>query len=475
MPTSWTNWLTTTTLYEHQRTAVDKLRSIRVGALFMEMGTGKTRAAIELMHIRRNRIDRVLWFCPVSLKETIRYELRKHTDLPAEALCVFDDRTSMRNVPRDALVYVIGVESIGQSNRVTLAANDLITDQTFVIVDESSYIKSHYAKRTERITTMAERAKYRLLLTGTPISQGVVDLFAQMRFLSPSILGYQSYYSFAANHLEYSEKYPGMIVRSLKTDHLATKIQPYVYQVTKDECLDLPAKVSDVRYYLLTEQQQIAYNQAKDELLPLDQEVGIYDLFKLFTALQEIVSGFWNRRRKTLEFKHERLDVLARAINSIPDDQPVIIWCKFQYSVRQICAMLRELYGDASVSELHGTVSGKDREAAIERWRQGKARFLVATQATGGHGLTLTEAHYAIFYENGFKYAERAQAEDRIHRIGQEHKCTYIDLVAVHSIDERIQSALSKKADVVADFRDRVQQVKDAKDKEALKALVLEL
>jgi len=107
-----------------------------------------------------------------------------------------------------------------------------------VICDESSYIKGHSAIRTNRITYISSRAKYRLALTGTPISQGVEDLFAQMRFLSPKILGYRSFYSFAANHLEYSDKYPGMVVRAHNLEYIAAKIQPYVYQVTKEECLD---------------------------------------------------------------------------------------------------------------------------------------------------------------------------------------------------------------------------------------------
>jgi SNF2 family DNA or RNA helicase len=189
-----------TSLFEHQIPAVDKMMPSRVGALFMDMGTGKTRSAIELVYRRRARIDRVVWFCPVSLKETICYEIVKHTDAGPADICVFDDRTNQRNLPRAAFWYIVGLESISGSNRVTLAARDLITEQTMVVVDESSYIKGHRSRRTERITAMSERARYRLLLTGTPLSQGVVDLYAQMRFLSPAILGFKSFYSFAHNN-----------------------------------------------------------------------------------------------------------------------------------------------------------------------------------------------------------------------------------------------------------------------------------
>jgi len=177
-----------TELMPHQATAVVKVLHSRIGALFMEMGTGKSRTAIELVARRLPRIDRVIWFCPVSLKETVRQEILKHTDCAPADIHVFSDRTNERNVP-PALWHIVGIESMSLSDRVTLAVNKLITSRTFVILDESSYIKGHRAKRTMRITELSKRARYRLILTGTPLSQGVVDLFAQMRFLSPKILG----------------------------------------------------------------------------------------------------------------------------------------------------------------------------------------------------------------------------------------------------------------------------------------------
>lgn len=233
-----------TTLLPHQIKAVDKLLPIRVGALFMDMGTGKTRTAIEFAARREAQIDRVVWFCPVSLMETVRQEILKHTD--RTDVYIFDEKTSARSVPQDHLFYIVGIESMSASNRAVLAARCLITSRTFVIVDESSYIKGNWAIRTRRITAMSEPARYRMILTGTPISQGVVDLFAQMRFLSPKILGYRSFYSFANNHLVYSKNIPGKIERVLDTDVLAERIQPYVYQVTKEEAsLNLPPKLYD--------------------------------------------------------------------------------------------------------------------------------------------------------------------------------------------------------------------------------------
>lgn len=469
-----------TPLLSQQVAAVTKLLPAKVGALFMEMGTGKTRTAIELIRLRQSKISRVVWFCPVALKETIRYEIKKHTDCTDETIHAFNNRTNQRNLP-PVFWYIVGIESVSSSDRVALTVNSLIDENTLVIVDESSYIKGHKSMRTQRITHYAERARYRLILTGTPISQGVVDLYAQMRFLSPKILGYSSFYSFARNHLEYSEKYKGLIVRSHNTEWIAVKIKPYVYQVTKDECLDLPDKLYESRYCALLPQQKQWYEYAKEELL-LDidyDDFKPYTIFRLFTALQQISCGFWRRsdtdrhgraREPFIEIEHDRLNVLIDTVTSIPETEKVIIWAKYRYDIQQINAALIELFGVDSCALFYGDVSEKQRAVEVEKFRS-VTRFFISTPSCGGHGLTLNEAHTVIFYNNGFKYSERIQAEDRCHRIGQENKVGYIDIWAHCGIDERISKALVTKGNVVNQFKQEVDKIKES-NKGKLKMLI---
>jgi len=468
-----------TDLLNHQHAATEKLLPSRIGALFMEMGTGKTRTAIEMISRRREKISKVVWFCPVSLKETIRHEIFKHTDTAPDQVHVFNGKTSERNLPA-AFWYVVGIESMSASKRVIFTVNALINENTMVIVDESSYIKGHRSARTDWITRVAERARYRLILTGTPISQGVVDLFAQMRFLSPKILGYKSFYSFAANHLEYSEKYPGLIVRSHNTAYLAAKIKPYVYQVTKDECLDLPDKLHESRYFSMTNEQRYAYERAKDQILDemTDDKFDSFTIFRLFTALQQIVCGFWNEielktRKETFHrFEHSRIDVLLDIVSRIPDGEKIIIWAKYKHDIEQIAAALTAACGEGCTALFYGAISEKNRAGEVLKFRNG-ARFFLATQSCGGHGLTLNEAHHVIFYNNAFKYSERLQAEDRCHRIGQAHPVTYIDITCCDSIDERIEQALAAKGSTVEAFKAEIERVKDDKKKwkELIKAL----
>ena len=445
----------------------------------MDMGTGKSRTAIELAKIRARKIDKVIWFCPVSLKDTVQHEIIKHTN--CRDIYVFDDKTNERNVPR-ARWYVVGIESMSSSNRVVATANKLVTDRTMVICDESSYIKGHSAIRTNRITYISSRARYRLALTGTPISQGVEDLFAQMRFLSPKILGYRSFYSFAANHLEYSDKYPGMVVRAHNLEYIAAKIQPYVYQVTKEECLDLPDKLYSYRVFYMTDEQRYWYEWVKETILfemsrydicSYDQYFNSLAIFRLFSALQQITCGFLNWGGKRYTFENDRPAMLASVLHSLPDGEKALIFCKYQHDIDVIRKVLTEEFGADAVASFDGRDNAKKRSTAVERFRNG-ARFLVVTQSTGGHGFNFQDqARYAIFYNNGFKYSERLQAEDRLHRIGQTDKATYIDIYCPCGIEERISGAMTRKGNAVDEFRDEVDKVKDKKAsiEELIKAL----
>jgi SNF2 family DNA or RNA helicase len=475
---------TTTELLPHQAAAVAKLLPTRVGALFMEMGTGKSRTALELACLRQKKWDRLFWFVPCSLKETLYREILKHTDLSEADIALWGEQVADDRLPLAARIHLIGIESMSASNRTVLAYAASVTEQSFVIVDESSYIKGHESLRTQRITELSARARYRLILTGTPLSNGVADLYAQMAFLSKKILGYSSFYSFAANHLEYEMRRDSLgilrqtnhVIRAHNVEYLAAKIAPYIYQVRKSECLDLPEKLYETRYFRMTEEQRRAYEQAKDEILSLeiDDWTSIL-IFRLFTALQAIVCGFWTRtdpqthRTQRLTFPHFRLDALQEVLHAIPAGEKIIIWAKYQHAITEIRAALQARDGAEAIAEFHGAIPQKLRHKELLRWQQGSARYLLATPGTGGHGLTLNESAYAIFYADGYKYSERLQAEDRQHRLGQTRSITYISLCCAHSIDERIQAALARKENALHAFQRQVQRYRAEGMKEQAK------
>ena len=475
-----------TDLIPHQADAVAKMLPLRVGALFMEMGTGKSRTAIELAYRRfeAGKIKRVVWFCPVSTKLTIENEIRKHTVDPT--VYRFDQKTEENKIP-EAFWNIIGVESMSSSGRVILAAASIIDNKTMVILDESSYIKGHKAKRTEWITGISKAARYRMILTGTPISQGIVDLFSQFRFLDERIIGLSSFFSFCSQYVVFDERQPGRIVGTKDMKHLSSRLAPYAYQVTKDECLDLPGKLFSQRVFEMTKSQRDAYNMVKEEfegeVLAITEEAEDYarqtgkeveeralaksisiQIFRMFSRLQQVTCGFLDGK----ELECNRIAALVEAVRRIPAGEKVIVWTKFRFTIPEIVAALEEF---GPVAQFHGGLSEKQRNEQIDSFR-GDARFFVATTQCGGHGLTLNEAAYVIFYNNEFKYANRAQAEDRNHRVGQERPVTYVDIVAADSIDVRICDALEKKGNAAATFRDYINKVRDkTKIREALRAL----
>lgn len=485
-------WTTTTSLMSHQRDAVAKLLPSRVGGLYMDMGTGKGLTLLELARIRQGKCDRLVWFCPVTSMENVRREILKHTDLTDQDIVVFGTRTRLKTLPLDRAIYVIGIESIQSSNRILSCANAVVTETSFVAVDESTYIKGPYSKRTQRITLMSEKAKYRVVMSGTPLTQGAVDLYAQMRFLSPKILGYNSFNSFAANHLEYRmrnyrnfrgelcQAKTNHIVRSHNVDVLAAKIAPYTYQVLAEECLDLPDRVYKSQFFSMTEAQRVLYDHTKSHYLEMaedaldDTRSGYFAwqtwIFQLFTALQSVVCGFTDASDPKF-VEHDRIHAMLSALAQVPDGERVVVWSKFLPATDQIISALEDHYGAGCCAEFTGR-NPNTRDAQVDEWRAGKRRFLVSTQSAGGHAQTWTEAAYVLFYADTFKFSDREQAEKRTHRIGQSRKVRYVSLHCNESIDDRIAESLSRKGNYLHEFQQEMQDAKKIGLKQRLRKLV---
>lgn len=433
-----------TELYEHQKKAVEKLRYLKVGALYMDMGTGKTRTALEFIALRYNasKIDNVLWLCPCSIKDDIRQDIKEHAD-------------------GADFIHIYGIESLSQSDRLYLKLLNMVANtKTMLIVDESNLVKNHFAKRTRRIQHIGQHCPYRMILNGTPISKNQADLFAQWYILDKRILGYNSFWSFAANHLEYDEY--GKVRRCLNVDYLVKKISPYSYIIKKDECLTLPPKIYETAYFRLTDFQEWHYNEVKSNLLDQINEFDSTTIYRLFTALQQVVSGRYIISYKPLKsepmfenpFENPRIKCLVERLKAI-EDEKIIIWCKFKHEIESIEKVLKTLYGEENISLLYGEISINKRAEQIQKFKD-KTRFLIAHKTCGGYGLNLQFSHLMIFYANDFNWATRAQAEDRAHRIGQKNTVRIIDICAQSKIDTRILQCLYKKENLAECFKNEI-------------------
>lgn len=440
---------TYTNLLPYQERAVDKLKQLKIGALYMEMGTGKTRVAIELIKLRHNagKTDRVLWLCPCNIKADIRRGIAEHSNL-----CDIE------------ILDIVGIETLSTSVRECSRLLELVkSHKVYLIVDESSLVKNHAALRTIHIQQLADACQYKLILNGTPISRNEADLYAQWFLLDWRILGYRSYFSFAANHLEYDDR--GRIRRVLNTDYLAEKIAPYTYQVKKADCFQLPDKHYSTVYCRLTEWQNQGYDTVLDDLLIGLDEMSNTAIYQLFGALQAVISGYvvditYDRGgdphavRDSYISDPEYNPRLAALLSTIEGNkEKTIIFCQYTDEIDTIVKLLRAA-GHSAV-QFNGEMSLKKRNAAIDAFR-GATQYFVANKSCGAFGLNLQFCHNLIFYSHDWNWGTRAQAEDRVHRLGQTHDVYITDICMDDSIDVQILKCLQKKENLSDSFKREV-------------------
>lgn len=447
-----------TKLKPWQVKAVEKLIHIKIGALYMEQGTGKTRTTLELIKERINagKVVQALWLCPCSVKSTIKDEIQKHVAAGGEC------------------IRIEGIESLSSSIRLNSELlNYVKSARTYIVVDESNLVKNNRAKRTKNITKLAKLCKYKLILNGTPVSRNEVDLFSQWYILDWRILGYQSFWSFAANHIEWDDRIPGRVRRCLNVDYLVRKIAPYTYQVTKAELvqnglLSLPSKYSSTEYYWMTDEQFEHYADVADELMFDLENYESAEIYRLFAGLQDVISGYFVTVGKHIQrrpFFKNPLDNprIQTLLNLVDMEEKYIIFCKYTDEINIIVNILNNKYGKDAAAYFYGDIKLEERNKNIEKFRN-KSNFLVANKQCGAYGLNLQFCHNIIYYTNDWDYATRAQSEDRIYRIGQEKVAHIIDICARRTLDERILDCLSKKENLVDSFKNQINNQKDKKE-----------
>lgn len=393
-----------------QQLAFDKLSKLKVGALFMAMGTGKTKVALDLMASKMNKVDYLLWICPFSTKHEIEAErLKWHPELNIE---------------------IVGCETISQSDRIYLDLHSKVTClKTFMVVDESLKIKNRDAKRTERILEMGHYAQYKLILNGTPLSKNVLDLYTQMQFLSPKILD-MSYNQFKNSYCEYyiRGKLRGLVKAQYNIEHLVAKIRPYIF----DSELDLDVgKNYHSRHYYLTAKESYDYEQEKWSFI--QDGYDNINFFALSTTLQHFYTS-------TLSFHNALNDLL----NSI--DGQVIIFVKYLENIPH------------EAEKITGDINAQERKRALERFKNGLFKHLYITYGCGAFGLNLQFCKNIVFASHTFDYAQKIQAEARIYRMGQKDDVNYYDLWCDTGLEDLIRKSLDKKSNLLDEIKQEIEK-----------------
>ena len=439
-------------LYGHQNDALEKLLPLKVGALFMDMGTGKTRTMLEIIDrkISKGKIERVLWMCPCSVKTNLRKDIEKHTTNAME------------------IIDIYGLESLSQSQKLYVKLLKMVSNSKYMlVVDESSLIKGFFAQRSERMRYIAQYCNYRYILNGTPVSRNEADLFSQFYILDYRILGYSSYWAFDSNHLVYNDY--GRVVNVKNVDYLTDKIAPYTFQINKEDCLSLPEKNYETFWFDLDTDQRYHYSWVFDVFAADVDEFKEETIYNLFNALRLVCSG-----REILEkedFKHKpyfdnplnnpRIEALRICLKKAGDK--VIIWTNYMHEIEEIECLLKSEYGEDTYSVIHGKINLKDRDKELYNF-ENKKQFLIANINVGKYGLNLQYCNHCIYYSPNWDWGARTQSEDRIHRIGQDRPVFIQEIVADIGIEELIIDNLDRKTNLAASISFELKDKNKLKD-----------
>ena len=352
----------------------------------------------------------------------------------------------------------MNIEAFSTRKGVEVAEKFLLAHSTLMAIDESTTIKSKNAKRTKSIVKLGKMAKYRRIMTGSPITKSPMDLYTQCEFLNPELLGHKSFYSFQYEYAIIKRRNLGsysfnQIVGYKNLKELNGLLDNFSYRVRKQDCLDLPDKVYTKRVVELTPEQARMYSDLKKIALGICEEgtVTPTTILTQLLRLQQVCSGHVKLDDGAIKtFSSAKIKELEAVVEEI--DGKAIIWANFTHDIESIVELLTKMYGEDSVVSYYGATSTDQRDYAMSSFQNPDSlvRFFVGQPRTGGYGLTLTQASTVIYYSNSYDLEVRLQSEDRAHRIGQVNKVTYIDIIAEKTVDEKVLQALRSKIDIAS-------------------------
>jgi SNF2 family DNA or RNA helicase len=402
------------------------------------------------------RIRRVLIVAPLSILGVWQDEFNNFADFDYN-LAVLTGTSAkkidtLRHLNGNALqVAVINYESAWRLEKELTAWNpDLI------IADEGHKIKTHNISASKAMHRLGARARYRLLLTGTPVTNKAIDVFSQYKFLNPAIFG-QSFYAFRNRYFDmvgYGNHTP-VLKKSMERE-LTEKIHSIAYRATKAECLDLPETTDIIRKVELEPQAMLLYrNLVKDSYAELSEgEVTITNVLTKLLRLSQLTGGFLGSddSSKAEQVSTAKLKVLEDIIDSaLEENKKLVVIARFNPEINAICRMLDKK--GVRYSLLTGSV--KDRDEQVYRFQNDSdVPIFVGQIATAGLGITLTAASTMVFYSLDYSMSNFEQTKARIHRAGQRVPCTYIYLTAAGTVDEKVLKALKNKANLAKSLVD---------------------
>jgi len=442
-----------TDAWTHQRQAYWFAKDLDAAGLFMDMGTGKSKVTVDLIVNRDHQ--RTLVVCPKSVVGVWPREFARHAGKLPVVAAPRKGGTAKRAAEIRAaleqtagpLVVVVNYEAAWRGDLADLL---LSVEWDCVVLDESHRIKAPGGKASMFAAKLGRIAKTRLALTGTPMPHSPLDVYAQFRFLDRGIFG-TSFAAFRARFAVMGGYGGHEVLGYQRQDELAERMYRIGFRLMADDVLDLPPVQHIVRTCELEPKARKVYTDLADNLFA-EVDAGTVTAANALVRLlrlQQVTSGLLPAEDGAGEavvdvISTAKRDLLADLLADVAEDEPVVVFCRFTHdldNVRAVCTNLGRRYGE---------LSGNARDGLAEDATMSPDIDVIGVQIqSGGVGIDLTRARYAVYYSTGFSLGDYEQSLKRVHRPGQTRPTTYYHLQVEDSIDGKVYEALQARKDVV--------------------------
>lgn len=483
---------------QHQYRAINKCYGLNAAALFMDMQTGKSKTAIDLCvaHRMNGDILGVLILVKLTLRRNWIKQFEQHCPIDFDIYLPMTGNQKQferwLRTPHDFKVMIAGWESLSVGGMAAMCEQfQIVMGHTACIGDETTYITNSKAERTRRAVKLAHMSDYRYALTGTPATEGPMNLYSQFEFLDSNVIGIGDYYAFRNRYAVMGgyrptegamKGKPTQIVGYQNLDELMELISPHTFQVTKDEAYDLPPKRYETREVQITKAQRDMYKKAKGEgvlLITGSEDHVIQNTLEVALRLHQITGGYSVIPREERREKKDGTWAVKTVFDPVrivdPENNPKmvelmavvneaaaarkkgIIWAVYMPEILDIAALVRG--AGYRVGELHGGIPDPLRQPTVDAFERGELDWIVGNAQTASMGYTMQSAEVNIFYSNTFKCIDRLQAEDRSYGDGQTKSGIWIDIMAEKTVDVTIKKALDEKEDVQSYIKHRIREI----------------
>ena len=407
-------------------------------------------------------IKRVLIIAPTSVVAVWPKEFQEYAAFPYTIRTLLGTKEKRLKELRDLMrfpyqhlkVAAINYESVWR-DEIKEALTEY--DADLVICDESQRIKTRNASQSRAIHDLGDIARYKMILSGTPIQNEAVDIWSQYRFLNPRVFG-ESFYGFRNRYCNMGGFGNKKVVGYKNMDELIRKEHSIAYRVTKEEALDLPEQTFENRYIPLSKEARTLYDRLRrDSCAELEGggKITATTVLTKLLRLQQLTGGFLleDDAAKGKLVNRGKLDALADILQDyvIEGKKKLVIFARFLSEIHEIESLCEKTLTKARMKSvaIYGEIKKEDRGPIVQQFQTDPATTVFIGQIdTAGTGITLTAADTIVYYSVNFNYATYDQSKSRIHRIGQRNRCTYIHLIAENTVDGMILHALHKKQDL---------------------------